>query len=152
MSLRIERAKVQDLDAMYKIEKECFTSEAYSKRQISHFVQSSNAVSFVAKRDNEIVGFIIGFIEKHDGITLGHVVTIDVLPKHRRIGMGVKLLDELEQIFLKKGVKISFLEVRIDNEAARELYRKKGYTDLEPLENYYAKGKHGLRMKKELVR
>ena len=149
MSLRIDRAKVQDLDAMYKIEKECFTSEAYSKGQLSYFMQSPNAVSFVAKRDNEIVGFIIGFIEKHDGITLGHVVTIDVLPKHRRIGMGVKLLDELEQIFLKKGVKISFLEVRIDNEAARELYRKKGYTDLEPLEDYYAKGKHGLRMKKE---
>jgi len=150
MLLKIEQAKLNDLDALYNIERECFTVEVFTKEQIAYFLESPNAVSLVANVNQEIVGFIVGMIESYGRVTVGHVYTIDVAPKHRRVGVGLKLLDELEHVFLKKGVKTSYLEVRIDNKAARELYRKKGYTELEPLENFYAKGRHGLRMKKEL--
>jgi ribosomal-protein-alanine N-acetyltransferase len=150
MLLKIEQAKFNDLDALYRIERECFTSEAFTKEHIAYLLESLNAVSLVAKTNHEIVGFIVGMIENYGRVTVGHVYTIDVALKHRRIGVGLKLLDELEHIFLERDVKTSYLEVRIDNKAARELYRKKGYTELEPLENFYARGKHGLRMKKEL--
>ncbi len=152
MSLKIEPGKLKDLDALHKIERECFTFEAFTKKYISCLLKSPNVVSLVAKKDHESIGFIIGIIENHGKTTVGRVATIDVSPKHRRTGVGVKLLDELEHIFLEKGVRISYLEVRTDNRAARELYSKKGYNELEPLEDYYAKGKHGLRMKKELTK
>jgi len=150
MPLKLEQAKLNDLDTLCRIERECFTSEAFTREQIAYLIGNSNAVSLVAKVDNEILGFIIGMIEDNGGVTVGHVYTIDVVPKHRRVGVGLKLLSELEQLFIERGAKISYLEVRIDNKAARELYRKQGYTELEPLENFYAKGRHGLRMKKEL--
>ncbi|MBI5228808.1 GNAT family N-acetyltransferase [Candidatus Micrarchaeota archaeon] len=150
MSLKIEHAKFNDLDALHRIERECFTSEAFTKEHIAYLLESPNAVSLVAEANHEIVGFIVGMIENYGRTTVGHVYTIDVAFKHRRAGVGLRLLDELEHIFLERGVKTSYLEVRIDNKAARELYRKKGYTELEPLENFYAKGRHGLRMKKEL--
>jgi len=150
MPLKIEQAKLNDLDALYKIERECFTTEAFTREHIAYLLQSPNAVNLVAKANHEIVGFIVGMIEGYGGVTVGHVYTIDVAVKHRRAGVGLRLLDELERVFLERGVKTSYLEVRIDNKAARELYRKKGYTELEPLEDFYARGRHGLRMKKEL--
>jgi len=152
MPLKIEQAKLNDLDTLYRIERECFTSEAFTREHIAYLLESPNAVSLVAKANHEILGFIVGMIENYGygRVLVGHVYTIDVALKHRRAGVGLRLLDELEHVFLEKGAKTSYLEVRIDNKAARELYRKKGYTELEPLENFYAKGRHGLRMKKEL--
>lgn len=150
MLLKIEQAKLNDLDALYRIEKQCFTSEAFTKEHIAYLLESPNAVSLVAKTNHEIVGFIVGMIENYGRVTVGHVYTIDVALKHRRAGVGLRLLDKLEHIFLERDIKTSYLEVRIDNKAARELYRKKGYAELEPLENFYARGRHGLRMKKEL--
>jgi len=150
MPLKIEQAKLNDLDVLYRIERECFTSEAFTRKHIAYLLENPNAVSLVAKANHEIVGFIVGMMENYGRVKIGHVYTIDVAPKHRRAGVGLRLLDELEHVFLERGIKTSYLEVRIDNKAARELYRKKGYTELEPLENFYARGRHGLRMKKEL--
>jgi len=150
MHLRIEQAKLNDLDALYRIERECFTLEAFTREHIAYLLENPNAVSLVAKANHEIVGFIVGMIENYGRVKVGHVYTVDVASKHRRAGVGLRLLDELEHIFLEKGAKTSYLEVRIDNKAARKLYRKKGYIELEPLENFYARGRHGLRMKKEL--
>jgi ribosomal-protein-alanine N-acetyltransferase len=149
MAIVIEPASIQDLDVLHSIERICFTSEAYTREQIAYLLRSPKALCFVAKEHNEVVGFIIGMKENYGKITVGHVVTIDVTPKHRRAGVGLQLLDKLEQDFLGKNVKTVYLEVRTDNQAARKLYAKKGYRELEPLEDYYAKGKHGLRMKKE---
>jgi ribosomal-protein-alanine N-acetyltransferase len=149
MAMKIDFASLKDLDAFYRIEKECFTSETYTWEQLAYLLRSSSTISFRARKRNEIVGFIIGMMENYGKTTVGHIVTIDVLPKHRRAGVGLRLLDKLEKEFVGQGVKTIYLEVRIDNQAARRLYAKKGYTQLEPLENYYDKGKHGLRMKKE---
>jgi ribosomal-protein-alanine N-acetyltransferase len=150
MPMHIELANLDDLETLHRIEKECFKSEAFTKEHIAYLLESPNAVSLVAKANHEILGFIVGVIEDHDKNTIGHIYTIDVAPKHRRIGVGLGLLDKLEHIFVEKDAKTSYLEVRTDNKAARELYRKKGYTELEPLKNYYDEGRHGLRMKKEL--
>jgi ribosomal-protein-alanine N-acetyltransferase len=149
MAIRIELASLKDLEVLHSIERECFTSEAYTKEQLAFLLRNPNALCFVAKEDNEAVGFIIGMKENSGRIAVGHIVTIDVTPRHRRAGIGLQLLDKLEQEFLAKCVKTIYLEVRTDNKAARTLYAKKGYTELEPLEDYYAKGRHGLRMKKE---
>jgi len=150
MPLKIEKPKISDLDTLYRIERECFTVEAFTKEHIAYLLESPNAVSLVAKADHEIVGFIIGMIEDYGKVKVGHIYTLDVALKHRRLGVALKLIDKLEHVFLERGVKTCYLEVRMDNKAARELYHKKGYTELEPLEDFYAKGRHGLRMKKEL--
>ena len=150
MGIVIKPASLKDLDMLNKIEKACFTSEAYTRAQLAYLLKSPDVISFVARENVETVGFIIGMTENYAKTTVGHIVTVDVLPEHRREGAGLQLLDKLENEFAREGVKTIYLEVRIDNQAARRLYTKKGYSELESLENYYAKGRHGLRMKKEL--
>ncbi len=150
MSVTIQRATVNDLETLYEIEKECFTTEAFTKEQIGYLLQNPNVVSLVAQMNGENVGFIIGLTYSGNRVRIGHICTIDVAVKHRRRGIGLKLLKELEKIFVEKGVETCYLEVRIDNVAALELYRKQGYIETGQLKGYYSMGIHGIRLEKKL--
>ena len=150
MSVTVKTATINDLENLYKIERECFTIEAFTKKQMTRLLESPHTVSLVAWINGDVAGFIIGSIENLKKTEAGHLYTLDVAVKHRRRGIGLRLLKELESIFAKRGVKICYLEVRLDNVAARELYRKQGYTEVAPLTDYYYKGVHGIRLEKKL--
>jgi len=137
------------LETLYQIEKECFTLEAFNKQHIAYLLENPNSVSLAAKKENVIAGFIIGLIDRHDEEIIGHVYTLDVAVKYRRKGVGLKLLDEIERIFVKKGVKLCYLEARKDNLAALELYRRHGYVEIKELKDYY-KEAHGVRLEKKI--
>lgn len=147
----IQRASVADLDTLYMIEQKCFIKEAWSKRQIATLLEASDSVSLTVRENDEIVGFVIGMANQYDELRIGHIVTIDVLPKYRRRGVGLTLLRSVEEEFKKVGVKVCYLEVREDNVAAMRLYRKAGYVEFERLENYYSRGRHGVRLEKTLL-
>lgn len=149
MAITIQRATIKDLETLYQIERECFTLEAFSKEHLAYLLQNPNTLSLVAHVNGEIAGFIIGLIHRHDKMITGRVYTIDIAVKHRRKGVGLILLNELEQKFLKRGVESCYLEVRVDNVAARQLYRKHGYVEVKKLKHYYG-GIHGIRLKKKL--
>jgi ribosomal-protein-alanine acetyltransferase len=146
----IEDASVRHLNRLYEIEKECFGKEAFSKQQIAYLLTDYNSISLVAKVDDEIVGFIIGKINVERKSPVGHILTIDVSPEHRREGIAEKLLQEVEKIFREKAVKMCYLEVREDNIAALSLYRKFGYEKIGRLRNYYGNA-HGIYLRKVLT-
>lgn len=150
MSITIKRATIKDLETLYRIERECFTIEAFSKQDLSHLLETSNAVSLVALLDNAIAGFIVGLINSHEKEINGRVYTLDVAVKYRRKGVGLRLLDEIERVFVENGARTCYLEVRKDNVAALELYRKQGYIEVKELKDYY-KGAHGVRLRKKLT-
>ena len=150
MVLSTEPADPRSLDELWRIERECFTKEAYSKQHIASLLKSPNAVDLVARVNGEIAGFVIGGIEDFGGRQVGHVYTIDVAIRHRRKGVGTRLLKEIEHVFMNHNVEVIYLEVRANNEAARRLYETQGYRAVEAIENYYSTGIHGLRMIKYL--
>jgi len=148
--ITIQQATANNLETLYEIERECFTTEAFTKEQIAYLLQNPNAVSLVAQIDGENAGFIIGLAYRDNKARIGHIYTIDVAVKHRRKGIGLRLLNELEQIFVEKGIETCYLEVRIGNVAARELYHKQGYIETGRLKGYYPMGAHGIQLKKKL--
>lgn len=150
MAITIEDASIKHLDRLYEIEMECFTRETFTKQQIAQLLANPNSVSLIAKGDNKIVGFIIGMLSIEDNMLIGHVLTIDVSPSHRRKGVGIKLLHEIEKIFKDKQARICRLEVREDNVAALNLYRKLGYKKVAKLEYYYGEA-HGILLEKFLA-
>jgi len=150
MPLTIEDASIRHLDRLYEIETECFKREAFTKQQIAHLLTDYNSVSLVAKANDKIVGFIIGMIHFERNSLAGHILTIDVSPTHRQKGIGVRLLQEIENILKGKGVKSCVLEVREDNIAALSLYQKLGYKKVARLKNYYGNA-HGIYLRKDLT-
>jgi len=151
LSITTRRASLKDLEILCEIEKECFNSEAFTREQIGYLLRAPTGVSLIAETGHEIVGFIIGLIQGYGNAKVGHIFTVDVSTKHRRRGVASRLLNDLERIFMEKGVQTSHLEVRADNLAAQKLYRKHGYTDAEVLKNYYGRGIHGIQLKKNLT-
>ena len=150
MELVIEDASIRDLDRLYEIESECFLEEAFSKAQIAQLLKDYNSISLVARVAEDIVGFLISTVYADRKALHGHVLTIEVLPTHRRSGVGKALLDEVENIFRQKGVKSLTLEVREDNVAAIGLYRRLGYEVVGQLKNYYGSA-HGIYLRKALT-
>ncbi|MCD6240686.1 ribosomal protein S18-alanine N-acetyltransferase [Candidatus Bathyarchaeota archaeon] len=150
-NIEIKQASTADLQILYKIERECFSSEAFSMEELSFLIKNPNSISLIAKIDKEIAGFIIGLIYDTKSGKIGHILTLDVAKKYRRKGVARKLMEKLEGKFREKTVKECFLEVRIDNEAAKRLYRKLGYTEIACLKDYYGNGVHGIRLKKVLA-
>lgn len=150
MNVTIEHASRDDLAILARIEGECFKEEAFSKHQIAYLLNDYNSICLVAKEHDQIIGFIIGTIYIDKTSPTGHILTIDVLPQHRRKQIGILLLQEMEKLFRGKGVKTSLLEVKEDNIAAMKLYEKLGYRKIARLKNYYA-GADGLHLTKELT-
>lgn len=150
MTAVIEDARIRDLDRLHEIEIECFREEAFTKNQIAQLLKEYNCVSLVARIEGMIAGFIIGMIYVDRKALNAHILTIDVSPAYRRRGIGQMLIQEIEQIFRGKGVKASHLEVREDNAAAINLYRKSGYKNVGELKNYYGNA-NGIYFKKALA-
>jgi len=148
-TIRVETALIRHLQELYEIESRCFDEEAFTKDQIAALLTGYSSVSLIALSSDVIIGFIIGSIYFKRNSLMGHVFTIDVLPDHRRKGVGTLLLQELEKLFKAKGAHACTLEVREDNVAAIDLYRKLGYKILSKLRNYYG-SIHGIRLRKIL--
>jgi ribosomal-protein-alanine N-acetyltransferase len=147
MNITIEDANIRMLDELYEIEKQSFAEEAFSKEQIGYLLTDYNCISLAAKANGEIVGFIVAMFELECKQPVGHIMTIDVLPKFRRQGVGEHLMRETEALLKQKGANECRLEVRENNLAALGLYQKLGYKLVSRLENYYGKA-HGLYLRK----
>ena len=150
MSITIEKAFLTSIEALYDIERKSFGEEAFTRSQIATLLTDPNTISFAASLNGEIVGFIIALVEVIRRKPSGHIITIDVTPQHRRIGIGKRLLDAVEVQLRSKGVDECCLEVREDNMAALALYAKKGYAKVGRLEKYYGMS-HGLYLRKRLM-
>ena len=150
MTAVIEDALIRHLDRLFEIETECFKEEAFTKEQITQLLKEYNCVSLVARVGGIIAGFVIGMMYVDRKALRAHILTIDVSPAYRRRGIGQLLLQEVERIFRDKGVKASSLEVREDNVAAINLYRKLGYVNVGRLKNYYGNA-NGIYFKKALA-
>jgi ribosomal-protein-alanine N-acetyltransferase len=150
LSIHIRRAETDDLETLCSIEKECFTTDAFTKEQLEYLLENLKGISLIAQINNETVGFILGLINNYDKTRTGHVYTIDVAVKHRRRGVGRRLLREFEERLVENGVRICYLEARRGNVVALELYRKQGYTEVDVLRNFYSEGVDGVRLVKKL--
>jgi len=150
LSISIRQATLRDLDEIYRIELECFAHDAFSRRLLEYFLRSSDFITLIAFLDERPAGFIAASFDYHQSKPAAHIYTIDVKQDCRRIGVGSSLLIFLEGIMMEKNIKACYLEVRVDNVAARNLYFKHGYKPLETLKDYYGFGVDGIRFRKEL--
>jgi ribosomal-protein-alanine N-acetyltransferase len=148
MEIKIETATIRLLDILYQIEEQCFSEEAFTKRQIAYLLTDYNTIALAAKAQTEVAGFIIAQVEI-DETEYGHIITLNVAQNYRHKGIATKLLHEMESLLKDRSIGECRLEVREDNNAAIKLYHKLGYQTMGKLERYYGK-KHGIYLKKAL--
>lgn len=90
----------------------------------------------VAERAGEVLGYA--------GLDLGgevaDIMTVAVLPQVQGAGLGAVLLAELERRAAASGAAYLMLEVREDNEPAKNLYERAGFSTVRVRRKYYQPG------------
>ena len=138
LNLTFEPMRSCDLQAVLKIENECFEnpwSETYytlslkRPRSYEHF--------YVARHKDTIVGYIVFSILHEEA----HILNLAVPVAYRRQGIAKYLLTSaLKMIHAQNGRQV-FLEVAVSNLPAQYLYRQFGFRICGIRKNYYGRSK-----------
>jgi ribosomal-protein-alanine N-acetyltransferase len=139
--LVIRDASLDDLDEIYKIEKESFP-DPYPKGLLKAFLFFPGAY-LVALSEGVILGYAIGVVRYE---TVGHIISIAVSKEKRRSGVGRQLLAKSVERLRLKGVQSIRLEVGESNVEAIDLYKKAGFLAEDKIERYYVDGESALVM------
>lgn len=91
--------------------------------------------SATAAATQAIAGFIIAHPVRGKA---GRLLTLDIIPEARRLGLASLLMDECEHRLRDFGCTEVYLETAVNNGPALRLYRKLGYQILRTLPGYYA--------------
>jgi ribosomal-protein-alanine N-acetyltransferase len=121
--------KMTDLDAMFRLDEACFTEEfRFDRESMREFAEEGEAIVRVAeKASGEIAGFVIVHIERVASEVRAYVVTLDVAPECRQMGLASQLMREAEARAAATGVGWIQLHVFTKNEGAVRFYEQLGY-------------------------
>lgn len=139
------------LREIWKLNQRCFRSgENYPLHTLEYLLTEANTLSYRAvAAKGETVGFIFITLAQ-DGA--GHITTIGVAPEHRRRGIARLLMRRAEEALADRKIETIFLEVRVGNFSAQNLYRELGFSVVQKLSKYYNNGEDGYLMVKSLPR
>ena len=89
--------------------------------------------SLVLKEDKKVIGFAILSVS----IEESHLLNIGLTSSKRRLGLGRELLEKIIMAAAVMGSKKIFLEARISNSVAIDLYKALGFKKVGLRKNYY---------------
>ncbi len=140
---------LSDLNELYQLDMRCFMDgEAYERETFRFLLNNPRAIARQIRSDyDEMAAFGIGVIEENG---IGHITTVGVAPEYRRRGLARLILHEIERSFSARSVSTIRLEVRINNQAAQQLYEQIGYVIIQRMGKYYSNSDDGYLMVKSL--
>jgi len=148
---RIREFKKADFQTLWQIDQICFEPQlAYSQKELAFYMQRPGSFTLVA--EDEAESGILGFIVAENRRRTGHIITIDVIEKARRSGVGSALLQAAEEKLLEAGATAVALETPVNNAAAIRFYKQTGYFVEKTVAGYYSGHIDALVMTKELAR
>src|SRR5690242_6807953 len=134
MAITLRSYEPHDFAALHRLDQACFPPGiSYSKTTLRYFLTLPSADCVIAEESGRIVGFTVS----EENPPLAHIITLDVTEKHRRLGVGTALLQQLESNLAARGVRSILLETANDNEAAVAFWKRRGYRIEATLKRYY---------------
>ncbi len=122
-----------DIFKAVSIEKQCFSSEAWSKEAFKDALNNKLNYFICAKIENEVIGFAgMCFV-----LDEGYVYNIAVDKEFRGSGVATQMLKHLLTYAKSLNLKFVSLEVRNSNAAARSLYKKCGFKECGLRKGFY---------------
>lgn len=147
-TLTIRRGRSDDAAAILAAEA-LFPGDRMSARSVRHFLRAPSAEVWVAVSADGVVGNLIWLQRR--GSRSGRIYSLVIVPAARGRGGAERLITAAENSARALGLTEMALEVRADNDAARQLYHKLGYRLKNKLSGYYEDGGDGLKLVKTLI-
>lgn len=132
MNISIEKLGENHIEKLALIEKECF-STPWSENALREELENFHARFLVAVCDGEVSGYI----GAHNILGEVYITNVAVSEKHRRKGMGEKLINSLISLCESENAEFITLEVRESNKPAINLYKKMNFKDVGKRKNFY---------------
>lgn len=152
-TFKIREAMALDLPTLVGMEKKLFSDSPWSMGQFKEEfkgVPKSRFFLVAVDTENQIIGYA-GALVVAPGVE-ADVLTVGVLPEHRKQGIASAFMSELEDWSLEKGAPAMMLEVAVENKPAISLYEKLGYSTISTRQNYYGPALDAFVMRKELAK
>jgi len=154
---KLREFRMEDLDKVVSINRRVLPENYPPFFFVDHYLTHPKAF-IVAEIDGEVVGYVMcrveygwSYFKVGKPVRKGHVISIGVLPHARRIGIAYNmLLRALRVLKHKYGASEVYLEVRVSNEPAINLYRKLGFTVVNIIKKYYHDGEDAYVMARTL--
>ena len=150
--VEIRLAKPSDGDRMAKMSKRLIEAGlpwwCWTTKRITKSLRSSDTVGLVAHIDKSIAGFAVMYF----GDEKAHLNLLAVEPELRRKGVGLQLLNWLEESCLIAGISQINLEVRAKNRGAIRFYKALGFRSGDEISRYYCGVEAALRMSKVVAK
>ena len=127
-----------DVPALAALEAELFPEDAWSEPTWWAELAARPRRSYVVVDDPD--GALVGYGGLDLGGEVADVMTMAVAPTAQGRGIGRQLLDELVARAAADHAAYLMLEVRADNEPARNLYATRGFETLTVRRRYYQPG------------
>jgi len=141
-AVRIDNVRFAELREVAALQKRAFSPRlAYSLATLLLLWSLPYVRFLVARQDGRIAGCAIG--DRNGG--QARVVNICVDPDFQRRGIGAQLLRALEAAIPRGDI---ILMVETENETAKALYRREGFTEVGVSKDYYGRGRDGIWMQK----
>ena len=149
--------RIEDLQSVIYINRTCLPENYTPDFFVYHFREFPEGF-LVAEMNGTVVGYIMTRVDRgfdyyssHRAFAeKGHVISIAVLPHARRRGIGEGLLRRAIEAVKRRGVKEVYLEVRVSNSPAINLYHKLGFKIARRVPRYYADGEDAYVMSLQL--
>lgn len=133
-SLKIREMKADDIEKVMEIEKDVFP-EPWDEDVFYYSIVKDSFISVVGIQKNKVAAYMIGQF----GEEKFHLMNLAVSRKYWREGYGTAMIGYLIDILKRReNINTCYLELRINNHAAFELYKNSGFRVKEIRENYYS--------------
>lgn len=115
----------QDLELMEDVLKD--DNMIFNKDFLNSFINDNNAYGFIAKENNNIVGFAYAYtLLRPDGKTMFYLHSIGMLPTYQNNGYGTKLMQFIKDYSISLGCSKMFVLTDKGNPRACHVYEKLG--------------------------
>ena len=121
---------------------------SWTPARVLRSISGRDSSVVVARRQPRIAAFAI----MHFGDETAHLNLLAVAARHRRQGLGRQLMEWLTATAVEAGIFRIDLELRAQNQAAREFYERMGFDALNVIPGYYQGREGALRMTRRLGR
>ena len=134
-----------DIEKLASLEKECF-SDPWQVSAFKSGLLAPYLFGILGEENGEIIAY--GCLSVL--FETAEILNIAVEKNARGKGYGKTLLQKMLKLAKEKGAAECFLEVRVSNTVAKNLYEGIGFLPVNIRKGYYANGEDALVMRKEL--
>lgn len=135
--MKIIRANIKDALSIFEIEKNNFTTDAWTVSQWENeFKDNKFSIIYLLKDKEEVIGYIDFWIMFEQAT----IAKICIKKEYTNEGLGDKLLKRCLKTIDKKNCLSTSLEVRVSNIKAINLYKKNDFKIILTKKEYYSDG------------